>query len=774
MRASAHDESLTIKPASTTRLQDVLAVAALICVGLLLTVASFRCIWNSDFWWQYSTGRLVAEQGIPQTDVLSYTRHGEEWIELRWLFCYGLYQLMQFAGPAAVILAQWLAMTAAFTLLMASQTSRQTLAVTTFVVMIAILGASQRFQCRPELVTFLMLAVFIWIIERIRRGHSRWVYALPILQIVWVNSHTVFILGPLVVGLWFIAESIERFLGRRTTGDLTEATHMSYVGRSAGATAATLLACLINPYGFLGLVFPFQLATQIHTTAFKQYISEFASTLEIAHTYFAVVFSEVLLAICVLSVLINLRRVNLFLLLVAVVTGYLAVTAVRNLPLFCLAAVPLIVRNVADSPLWHRRLPARCLPAGRAITCILVITGSLFTSWAMATDRFNIWQNDTNRFGLSIAPNRYPEDVARYLKENPPDGPLFNTMMEGSYLTAWKIPVFIDPRLEVYGEPFFKDYMRMLTEASEWEAAVEHHGFRAAVMNLTSILVGILHRDANWSLAYFDSVAAVFVHRELLAGRPVMDNVPAFEARLADIRAALPTPTPHSQTPWHRRVSSPYPAHDLAVFLFSVGQSALTEPLIDEAIQIEPTQAEFHRMRAALMDHLGRTDDAIASYERALALSPENPTIQGLLGRRYFSRNDFTRARPLIERSVAALPDNATNWALLARMYLAQHDLERALQGARQSIHYAPKNVLYRKDLAKIHAARGEIEPTIAAFQEAARMDPSDCTIWRDLIFVLAELGQTDRAKQFVSSVPQSCANEPQIVELRKRLTGAP
>ena len=72
---------------------------------LLLTAASFRKVWGADFWWQYATGRFVAEHGIPREDVFSYTMTGQPWIEMRWLYCYVLYHLRELSGAGGVIVA---------------------------------------------------------------------------------------------------------------------------------------------------------------------------------------------------------------------------------------------------------------------------------------------------------------------------------------------------------------------------------------------------------------------------------------------------------------------------------------------------------------------------------------------------------------------------------------------------------------------------------------------------------------------------------------------
>ena len=95
--------------ATASSVPDRLTALSAVALGaafLLLTAAAFRKIWGADFWWQYATGRLVAEQGIPHQDVFSYTMSGQPWIELRWLYCLVLYHLKEMLGAGGVIVAK--------------------------------------------------------------------------------------------------------------------------------------------------------------------------------------------------------------------------------------------------------------------------------------------------------------------------------------------------------------------------------------------------------------------------------------------------------------------------------------------------------------------------------------------------------------------------------------------------------------------------------------------------------------------------------------------
>ena len=122
----------------------------------------------------------------------------------------------------------------------------------------ALAAMSSRFDPRPEIISLLGAAVFLAVLFRTDRTPAlAWV--LPLVQVIWVNSHALFVLGPIILGAYLIdhvAVGIRRRLARRTTGTLPQRRWWLHLG---GASLAVVAACLVNPYGWRGAIFPFEL-----------------------------------------------------------------------------------------------------------------------------------------------------------------------------------------------------------------------------------------------------------------------------------------------------------------------------------------------------------------------------------------------------------------------------------------------------------------------------------------------------------------------------------
>ncbi|MFH1671539.1 MAG: hypothetical protein ABH889_02070 [Candidatus Portnoybacteria bacterium] len=98
-----------------------------------------------------------------------------------------------------------------------------------------------RTEIRPEIFSYLFIALFFWILWRWKNGElgNKWLFLLPILEIVWVNTHIYFIFGPALIGLFLLKRIKDKKLWL-----------------TMGLTA---LATLLNPFFIKGLLYPFNI-----------------------------------------------------------------------------------------------------------------------------------------------------------------------------------------------------------------------------------------------------------------------------------------------------------------------------------------------------------------------------------------------------------------------------------------------------------------------------------------------------------------------------------
>src|SRR5262249_19857945 len=111
--------------------------------------------------------------------------------------------------------------------------------------------------------SFLMLGVTLWLLERARSGDRLSLWLLPAVCLLWVNLDSWFLFGPLTIALYLAGELLQ-LLGAEHKEQALPPARLGIV------LLACLGACLINPFHFRAFELPAPLQ-------FGQAASAFAS-----------------------------------------------------------------------------------------------------------------------------------------------------------------------------------------------------------------------------------------------------------------------------------------------------------------------------------------------------------------------------------------------------------------------------------------------------------------------------------------------------------------
>ncbi|MCP4250221.1 MAG: tetratricopeptide repeat protein [bacterium] len=755
------------------RLHLLVSAVVAASVVALLVASSLRRIWTVDYWWQHGTGQYVAEQGVPRTEVFSYTNPEHQRLELRWGYCLALYKLTAWLGHGAAVVAKVLIVLAIFAVMVLTLGGRGPPVTTGAVVAVAALAANQRFFVRPELVSYLMVVSFMAIVERTRRGRTRWIYALPGLQVIWVNCHGLFLIGPALPGIWLAAESAGYVFDRRR-GRSADPDRRRRLNTAILALVATLLAGLANPYFHRAYVLPILQFFVLHGTAQKEFFVELRSTFSFSQDYTALFYYEVLVGLAVLSAILNWRRQQLYWVLLVGSQLYLSGTAIRNLPLFCLVAVPYVVRNLTECGLWQRLGRQRLRWALRGTAAGALVCFCVYQCHALYTNRFPIKQGDTNQFGIGLADHRYPIEAVDFLKRSGVEGPIFHTPGIGSYLLAQGFLVFIDPRGEIYMDRIIDEYLELLGNIDRLPNYVDRYGFRAIVLE-TQMLEPInkLHRRGDWRLVYADAQAVVFFRADTAPDTPVSDLIEASGRWFTRTRASLRPPAAYADRAWLTRLTAPTPYLRLARLCALFDQHRPARTLFEDALAAYPplfdAYAELARSVAATGDQAG----AASYWALAADRKPDDVDVQMQTALACVRAGSADRARPYVEAVIQARPNDADALALRGIVALQLGNATEAVAWLRQAVNLQPKNAVYHRNLAKAHFAGGQIDAAIDAFEVAAELDPTDATVARDLARIFLSQDRREEAKKWVNRFTVLEPESPQGDEFRRALKQA-
>jgi tetratricopeptide (TPR) repeat protein len=248
---------------ATLRVLDWILIAAFLALTFLLGVFPLK---DTDFWWHLRTGDWIREHGtVPTTDLYTFTVPDHPWIDLHWGFQVALSWGYAHGGVVALNLAKCAITCLAVFLVITARRRDWPLWIMLLAWLPALLVLSGRMYIRPETLTLLYLCADLAILFRWDR-YPRLAFLLPIVQVAWVNTQGLFVLGPILIGCALISAVFRpgAFAPTRTNW-----------WRTVGiATLLTGAACLLNPYGLRGALYPLQLLQTMGNPVFSQSIAE--------------------------------------------------------------------------------------------------------------------------------------------------------------------------------------------------------------------------------------------------------------------------------------------------------------------------------------------------------------------------------------------------------------------------------------------------------------------------------------------------------------------
>ena len=175
-----------------------------LATGVLAFALGCYQLFDTDVWWHLRSGQWILEnRRIPQLDIFTFSSGNRVWIDLHWGFQVAVALAHAVGGVSGMILLAATASSAAVLIALLSREKDWPLWVAAFCWLPALALLSTRFDPRPEVFSLLYLACFLAILLRVeRRPAPAW--ALSPLQVLWVNSHGLFILGPIVLGFYLV------------------------------------------------------------------------------------------------------------------------------------------------------------------------------------------------------------------------------------------------------------------------------------------------------------------------------------------------------------------------------------------------------------------------------------------------------------------------------------------------------------------------------------------------------------------------------------------
>jgi len=177
------------------------------------------------------------------------------------------------------------------------------------------------------------------------------------------------------------------------------------------------------------------------------------------------------------------------------------------------------------------------------------------------------------------------------------------------------------------------------------------------------------------------------------------------------------------------------------------GDPARAELAFAQAIKLDHTYAEAHCNRGAVLDALGRTDEALNSYSLALQYQPDLHLALFNMGNTYRSLNKLEQASACYQRAVELKPDLVPAHLCLGEIAREQKKFDQAashyelvLSGDRSSLDAL-------QGLAETYQAEERFDDAIDAYRKVLESRPDRAAVWNLLGTVYHSLERLEEAE---------------------------
>ena len=447
---------------------------SLVC-ALAVERISSQYFLNSDTFWYLKFGEYMwVNKTIPDIELFSWSVLGKQVIYQEWLFQVLLYLSSTFGVVGIKVFCGIIVLLALFTLFML--TRKTSLVQRALTISAAALNLVPGLVARAQLIDFPSWGFFLYAVST-----GRYLWALPLLTILWANLHASVIIAALTV--WGAAIFPKINIGR-----------FEYAPKNRKkliiTAALVTLATLATPHGIDTWSYAIRAITD---SDIRQYMVEWGPARLYAPLYRAII----LLTLTAFSwKLVGQDKLNPYLLLIFIVSFASALAQLRYFPYAGLALAAFV------------GLPGVKLKEK--------ISKSLVTAVAIGSVMLQIFIVGTGpkTFLQYFNSQDYPVGAVQYIKDNQVEKVL-NWHNWGGYLIYEGVPTFIDGRSEVFNweSDVFKDYMKRYSKL-EIETVADKYGAKAILVPVDSLIdKHVRLKPGNWTEKYRDDAAVIYTRQ---------------------------------------------------------------------------------------------------------------------------------------------------------------------------------------------------------------------------------------------------------------------
>jgi TolB-like protein/tetratricopeptide (TPR) repeat protein/DNA-binding winged helix-turn-helix (wHTH) protein len=191
------------------------------------------------------------------------------------------------------------------------------------------------------------------------------------------------------------------------------------------------------------------------------------------------------------------------------------------------------------------------------------------------------------------------------------------------------------------------------------------------------------------------------------------------------------------------------------------------ENILRRATDVYPGNASSFNSLGVFHFQKGRFEEAVAQFEYAFALRPNDAKYVTNLASTYMMQGNFASAARYFQRAIDIKPTRSA-YSNLGLMQLYSGDYDAAVESQRSAVELQPNDLLTRANLGDTLWAAGRLPEARQALQEAEKMaaralevNPNDPLTIMDMAWIKAGLREHDEARRFIDRATELMPDDP-------------
>jgi len=192
----------------------------------------------------------------------------------------------------------------------------------------------------------------------------------------------------------------------------------------------------------------------------------------------------------------------------------------------------------------------------------------------------------------------------------------------------------------------------------------------------------------------------------------------------------------------------------------------------DEAVKLEPGNADAILGRGLCWHHIGEQENALSDYDEAIRLQPELAQAFAYRGALRVRRGETAAGMEDYGEAIRLQPETASGYEYRAHAWIRQREFEAAVGDLDEAIRLEPRNSgahLYRgcalKELERP-------EEALKSLNEALRLDPENVVALQTRASLQQERGEYDRAEEDLANAGELQTTDPMKTKRRSLIAG--